>query len=183
MNTAPSIEQRLAEVESRLAIAQLIAKYSFAVDDRDIDTMGELFTEDAFFGSIDKVMGARGRDAILKQFEGRFSILGPGNHFTHNHTLEFDSPTRAHGVVSAHAELFRNDKAMVTAFRYNDVYEKSDGAWRFAERLLSFFYYLDVRDYASTLGKLDRNRAYDKPLPADFPEALPSWKLYHKEVG
>ena len=65
---------------------------------------------------------------------------------------------------------------MLTALRYDDVYEKGvDGLWRFAERLLSFFYYLDVVDYATAMGTLERNRAGDTPVAADYPERLPTY--------
>ena len=46
---------------------------------------------------------------------------------------------------------------------------------RFAERLLSFFYYLNVADYPEALGRLDRNRASGTPMPADYPERLPTY--------
>ena len=64
---------------------------------------------------------------------------------------------------------------MVTAVRYDDLYEKSGGLWRFAERLLSFFYYLNVKDYPVAMGTLERNHASDKPVAADFPERLPTY--------
>ena len=64
---------------------------------------------------------------------------------------------------------------MVTALRYDDVYEKSGGLWRFAERLLSFFYYLNVKDYAAAIGRLERNMASDVPVAADYPERLPTY--------
>ena len=49
-------------------------------------------------------------------------------------------PTRE-GTLSAHAELWRNEQTMVTALRYDDVYRREEGVWRFAERALSFLYY------------------------------------------
>jgi ketosteroid isomerase-like protein len=175
-----SIEERLAEVEARQAIAQLIANYCFFIDDRDIEKTRMLFTEDAYLGSGDKAMGIKGRDAIMKQFEGRFNVLGAGSHITHNHTIDFESATRARGVVSAHAEVLRNGKHQVASIRYNDIYDKSEGVWRFAERLLSFFYYVNAEDYAGILGKRDRNRTNEKPMPANIPEDLASWQAYHK---
>jgi uncharacterized protein (TIGR02246 family) len=170
-----SLESRLAEVEDRVAIRDLTARYNFAIDDRDLKAVGELFTENCAFGSKDGAMRATGRDAVLKQFEGRFSVLGATNHFAHDHAVWFESPTRARGLLSIHAEVWRKEQPMVTALRYEDVYEKSEGLWRFSERLLSFFYYLNIRDYPVAMGTLERNHASDKPVAADFPERLSTY--------
>jgi hypothetical protein len=64
---------------------------------------------------------------------------------------------------------------MVTALRYDDIYEKIDGLWCFSERLLSFFYYLNVKDYPLAMGRLERNMASDAPVAADYPERLPTY--------
>jgi uncharacterized protein (TIGR02246 family) len=169
------LESRLAEVEDRVAIRDLTARYNFAIDDRDLKAVGELFTDNGAFGSKDGAMRATGREAILKQFESRFSVLGATNHFAHDHAVWFESPTRARGLLSIHAEVWRKEQPMVTALRYEDVYEKSGGLWSFSERLLSFFYYLNIRDYPVAMGTLERNHASDIPVAADFPERLPTY--------
>jgi hypothetical protein len=180
--TAPSaggsLEVRLAEVEDRLAIRDLTARYNFETDNRRLDAVGALFTPDAAFGSQDGVMRTAGREAIVKLLGSRFSVMGATNHFAHDHVVWFDSPTRARGLLSAHAELWRNERAVVAALRYDDIYEKQGGVWYFAQRLLSYMYYLPVEEYASALGELDRNRASTAPTPADYPERLASYVEY-----
>ena len=170
-----TLESRLTEVEDRAAIRDLTARYNFAIDDRDLKSVGELFTDNGSFGSKDGAMRATGREAILKQFEGRFSVLGATNHFAHDHAVWFESPTRARGLLSIHAEVWRKEQPMVTAVRYDDLYEKSGGLWRFAERVLSFFYYLNIKDYPVAMGTLERNHASGTPVAADFPERLPTY--------
>ena len=170
-----SLEARLAEVEDRLAIRELVARYCFAVDDRDLAAIADLFSVDAFFGSSDRSMGAAGRAAIMRQFESRYSVMGASNHVSHDQLVEFDGPGRAHGRVSVHAELWRNERAMITALRYADNYVKSDGRWRFSQRLLSFMYYLPVEEYRTAMGVLERNRAGSAPVAADWPERMPTW--------
>ncbi len=174
----PTLESRLAEVEDRLAIRELVSRYCFGIDDRDLASVSDLFTESAFFGSAGGAMGAVGRSAILRQFESRYSVMGPSNHVSHDHVVEFDAPNRAHGRVSLHAEVWRNERAMITALRYADKYEKSQGKWRFAQRLLSFMYYLPVEEYRSAMGGLQRNRASAQAQLADWPERTPTWVEY-----
>lgn len=170
-----SLADRLAAVEDQLAIRDLTARYNFLIDNRDLASARLLFTENASFSSRDGAMRAVGIDAIVRQFEGRFSVLGATNHFAHDHVIWFEGGSRARGLLSVHAEVWRKEQPMIAALRYDDVYEKSGGLWRFAERMLSFFYYLDVRDYPAALGRLERNMASGTPVAADFPERLPTY--------
>ncbi len=172
---ASTLESRLAAVEDQLAIRDLTARYNFAIDNRDLAAVAELFTDQASFGSQDGVMRATGRAAILQQFESRFSALGATNHVAHDHVIWLDSATQAQGQLSVHAEVWRHEQPMVTALRYSDRYTKVDGLWRFSERLLSFFYYLNVADYPAAMGQLERNRASGTPVAADYPERLATY--------
>ena len=183
MSAAATLEERLARVEDRLALRELASRYNIAIDNRDLDTVGALFTEQAFFGSADGAMGATGPKAIVEQFKLRFSVLGASNHFTHDQLINFESPQRATGLVASHAEVWRNEQAMITALRYADVYEKQNGVWRFAERKLSFMYYLSLADYPQMLGRRDRNRAGPTPKDADWPEGVSTYVEYRPGKG
>jgi ketosteroid isomerase-like protein len=176
-----SVEQRLARLEAESQIRQLIAHYSFDIDDRNIDAVRELFTSDGVLRSADGVMHAEGPDAIIEQYHGRFDVLGPGHHFMHDVQIDFvgDGTAEARGRVSGHAELQRKGMMMVAALRYDDTYRNTPTGWKFAERVIQFLYYVPISEYPDILLKADRNMAYDAPRPADFPERLPSWIAYH----
>jgi ketosteroid isomerase-like protein len=156
------LAERIRRLEDTEAIRQLVARYGYVIDNRDLPAIAPLFARDGVFRSRDGVMHARGREAVAQQFVGRFSQLGLSIHWTHDHVVWLDpvEPDRATGLVSSHAELVRNGVPMLTAFRYEDTYKREDGAWRFADRLLSFWYYGDVRDYPEMLGAELRMRAY-----------------------
>lgn len=169
-------------LEDRAELRELVTRYGLAVDDRDIGTLASLFTAAARFRSRDGVMNAVGRDAVLEQFRARFSALGPTNHVAHEQICTFGHDRNcATGVVTSHAEVWRHGRAYIAALRYEDGYRREDGRWRFNDRLLSFFYYLPVDEYAKALGVPLRVRVYGDERPADFPEALPSWRTYHGE--
>lgn len=176
-----TLTNRIRALEDRLEVRELVARYGLAVDDRDIDALAALFTPDAVFRSQDGVMNAQGRAAIIEQFHGRFAALKATNHVAHDQIIELDAddPDRAIGLVSSHAEVWRNGRALVAALRYRDRYERHQGRWCFAERTLSFLYYLPVGEYAEGLGSRLRMRAYGDQRPADYPEGLPSWRRYH----
>lgn len=171
------IEDRLARLEAEAAIRGLIARYCFTIDDRDLAGIAALFTDEARVASEDGVMEARGLRAIMSQFHGRFAVLGPGAHYMHDVALDLPAgdPAEATGRVSGHAELWRCGQMMVAGLRYRDRYRRTPAGWRFAERIIGFLYYVPVEQYPDILAHADRNRAYDEPRPADFPEALPSW--------
>jgi uncharacterized protein (TIGR02246 family) len=177
------LEARIARLEAESQIRQLIARYCFTIDDRLHEDIAALFTDDATLTSADGVMNATGVDAIMKTYEGRFAALGPGAHYMHDVQIDFvgDGTQEATGRVAGHAELWRNGQMMVCAIRYKDVYRNTPQGWRFHSREISFLYYVPIQDYAGILGTLDRNRAYDTPKPADFPERLPSWAQYATE--
>lgn len=174
------MEGQLARLTAEAGIRRLIAGYSFAIDDRDLPAIAALFADDARVASEDGVMEARGVEAIMAQYHRRFALLGPGAHYMHDILIDFsdEGTDAATGRVSGHAELWRCDRMMVAALRYRDRYVRTAAGWRFAERIIGFLYYVNVEDYAGILGRRDRNRAYDRPLPADFPEVLPGWAAH-----
>jgi ketosteroid isomerase-like protein len=181
MSSEPrTVEQRLRRLEDRAQLRELVARYGIAIDDRDIEVIADLFTADGRFRSQDGVMDARGRAAVLEQFRGRFAALKATNHIAHDQILTFgEDPDSADGLVTSHAEVWRNGRALIAALRYRDTYRREEGRWRFADRLLSFLYYLPVDEYAEGLGSRLRMRAYGDQRAADYPEGTPSWSLYH----
>lgn len=183
LSSLPTLETRIERLEAESQIRQLVARYCFYIDDREIDRIGALFTPDARLHSTDGVMNAAGVDAIIDQYHARFDALGPGQHFMHDIQIDFVTDTEATGRVSGHAELWRNDSMMVAALRYTDRYRGGAEGWRIADREISFLYYVPLADYPGILGSSDRNRAYPDPAPADFPERLQSWIDYEKVRG
>jgi uncharacterized protein (TIGR02246 family) len=168
-------EARIRRIEDRLAIRELVSAYTFAIDDRDLDRVANLFTEDGRFRSADGVMDAVGPKAICDQYRGRFDALGFNFHVTHDLALDFTGPDDATGQVSSHAEVVRNGQAMVTGMRYHDAYRRcADGQWRFADRCIHFFYYLPVADYREALTGRGRMRAYGDVRDAELPEG--AWR-------
>lgn len=179
-----TLEERLRELESRTEIGELVARYGLVMDNRDMAAMPSLFTHDVRIRSGDGVMDSQGREAAIELFRGRFKVLGPSNHFTHDRIVTFDpaNPERATGIVLSHAEMNRLGQPMLTAIRYHDEYRVEDGAWRFASRILHMFYYVPTAQYLevfSPAGLATRNRAYGKPTPADWPESLATWREFY----
>ena len=180
-DTTSDLLTRIERLEARIAIRELVARYCFTVDERDIDGIAQCFTQDGVMRSVDGVMNAAGREAVIAQFHGRFAVLGPSNHYTHDHIIEFDegNPRAARGTLNTHAEVVRNGELLVASLRYQDRYALEEGQWRFAERALAFFYYARPADLPEVMRSTLRNRAYPQPVVADYPERSAFWQRYY----
>lgn len=146
---------RLSRLETRAVLGDLVAQYCAAVDDRNLDTLTSLFTEDAYFGHVGEA-GARGRAAIHDYYSRRLKDIPYSFHYPHTHTIQFSDGPTASGEVSAHAEMGRPDQPpLVAALRYSDTYRCEDGVWRFARRELRFIYFAPVDEVQTgSLGEL-----------------------------
>ena len=78
------------------------------------------------------------------------------------------TPESVHELTAHGHEVLVETGAGLGIGAHDDLYVKgADGLWRFQERLLSFFYYLHIKDYAAAMGRLERNIASGTPVPAD----------------
>jgi hypothetical protein len=166
------LDARLRRLEDRAEIHELAVRYGFAVDDRDYAVIRSLFAPDGSLSTQAGAVKGKGVEAVVAYFENHMPDLGPSNHFVHGHVVDFDpdDPDRATGLVSSHSELWRDGKPMITAMRYVDAYRRVDGRWRFQQRIQSYMYFVDVREYAEVLGSRLRIRTSPgDPQAADWP--------------
>jgi ketosteroid isomerase-like protein len=175
--TDPALLARIDRLESRFAIAEIVALYCKTCDDRDVPGLRALFTDDAVVRSLDGKMEGVGIEAVMRMYAARFAVLGLSVHWTHDAIVRFDdtNPDRATGEVFCHAEAHRNGETLIGSLRYDDEYRREGGRWKFSRRTLAFCYYVPVTEYAEAMGSPLRQRAYGDRRPADYPESLPSW--------
>jgi ketosteroid isomerase-like protein len=178
-----NLERRIDKLESRALIAELCTEYGIACDFRDIAKLASLFTQDIVIRSANGSMDATGLNAAIAMFNRMFEIRGPAYHWTHDRIVKFDAqdPDRAEGIVLSHAETTPNGKASIAGLRYHDVYRREQGKWYFAQRLLSFLYYVPIVEYASRLQNPQRVLAGNDWRAADYPEADAAWIAWHAE--
>lgn len=171
------LARRVARLESRIELDELITRYSIAVDDRDLDTVADLFASDAWFDSV----GGRttGRAALVEYYAGRLERYGPTYHIPHTQVVEFDGDDTAHGVVLAHAELSIDGETFVIAMRYYDEYVREDGRWRFRSRRLATLYAVPLTELPTSLADTLRKRwPGSAPEVAEWPEPSPTWQAF-----
>ena len=135
-----TLEARIDRLESLDAIRQLAAKYSLALDMRDMDAMVNLFEENVRVGK-----DASGRQALRAYMDGtlRSPFTGTSHHIG-GHIIEFDDPDHAHGICYSKNEHETGDEWVIMQMMYADNYVRADGRWYFARRLPLYWYATDL---------------------------------------
>jgi len=172
-DTAIDLQQltrMVRQVADRQQLAELISRYGMAVDDRDFETLGQLFAPDGEFH------GVQGRQNVVNHYRARTASFTTSTHYAHGWHFDFESDTRASGVVNAHAELCMEGKAIRISLRYLDRYVKDAERWMFASRTLRFRYVLPLDQVADGLDEPLRVRwPGTAAQTADLPDKLQSY--------
>jgi len=169
------ILSRIDRLESLDEIRQLPAKYSLALDMRDLDALVNLFPEDVRVGK-----GMHGRAHFKRWMDEtlRTQFTGTSHHIG-NHIIEFNDPDHAIGVVYSknEHETTRADGGIdwvIMQMIYWDQYERIDGRWYFQRRLPCYWYATDLNNPPVGEHKMrwpDRDN-YD----GAFHDLWPSWQ-------
>lgn len=171
------LESRIRLLEDRAELQELVAVYGRRIDDRDIDGIADLYTDDAMFDSTDGPI--TGREPVIAYYRRQLDRYGMTYHYPHSHTITFTGPDTATGVVSAHAELAIIPTPFVVALRYIDEYRREDGHWKFVSRRALQLYAAPLAELPDVLaGTLRRRWPGTEPAEADIPEQLPTWQAY-----
>ena len=132
------LESRVRELEDLRAIQELRFGYHIAVNERQLDDIGALFSEDAEvdFGEIG---AAQGRAAIAAFYRG---VVGGSpfiKQFIHNHRIRV-AGDEAQGLSYLDARTVRDGQSIMVAARFDDTYVREGAEWRFRSlRLTPFF--------------------------------------------
>lgn len=132
------LEARIVRMEDELAIGQLRARYCHLLDDMDWPAFIALFTPDGEFEGLSKV---KGQEALMRFFSQDVPKIAERFwHFCTNGTVEIDG-SRATGRISMEYISTTQGRSYVSAGHYDDVMVKVDGAWKFASRKITFYFY------------------------------------------
>ena len=105
----PEMTERIDRLESLDAIRQLAAKYSLALDMRDLNSLVGLFPAD-----VRVSRNQSGRRALREWFDTTLREQFTGTaHFIGNHIIEFDDRDHAHGVVYSRNEHETGDEWVI----------------------------------------------------------------------
>jgi hypothetical protein len=136
------LERRLDQLESADQIRRLKARYMQWCDDRRGVDIGSLFWEDGVWeGAGASTAGTTtGAEAIAQMFAVSPPRLTFTVHYLTNESIEVDGDSATGAWKLLEPCTFRDEVALWQGGRYEDVFERRDGEWRFS-RLKLFLEY------------------------------------------
>lgn len=145
MSTAAAAppEARLDVLESRAAIADLMARYATAFDRRDLDGFLSVWHPDAGW-SMGPGHDASGHDAIRASAEGAWEQVAQTHHWPTNVIVDVDGDTAA-ATADAHAMVKAADGSWSqVGASYRDTWTRRDGRWALQRRDTDIHFQLPI---------------------------------------
>ncbi|MDQ0380488.1 nuclear transport factor 2 family protein [Amycolatopsis thermophila] len=137
------LEARIRRLEDVHEIGQLRARYCQYLDDGRWDQLADLFTEEGRFVGLST---ASGRAELRTFFAGlQRGPLTAWWHFSANETVTVDGDV-ASGETWLYQPCVVEGEAHVAAGRYTDSLVRQDGRWLFAERKVTFFWWVPLAE-------------------------------------
>lgn len=163
------LDSRIARLESRQEINQLLNRYALLIDDHEFEALGSLFAVDATFGSPGRT--TTGREAITAMYADRGGLYPVSLHVVHGLVLDFDDDDHAHATVLAFSEQANDQQTVITQFRYHDEYVRIDGEWLFARRNVLTLYAMTHAELAAggLTQELRKRWPHRDPAAAELP--------------
>jgi ketosteroid isomerase-like protein len=133
---------RLRHLEDRAQVLELMAAYGATLDQRDFAAFGQLFAEDAEYGSGPGAP-TRGRAAIQSQLEGMIgsnpsNLPAPNFHLFFNPSIQIEGDQATAYSLGAYTapDSVSGTTRMVFFVAYQDTFVREDGRWLFRKRLV-----------------------------------------------
>jgi ketosteroid isomerase-like protein len=176
--SSPDVTSRLTDHEQ---IRQLVARYSVAIDSRDLDALVALYAADVDTrtpnAAVPEALG-RGREAMRRYLDRGLRKLGRSAHVIGTHVIELLDDDRATGIVYAHVheERFEPHHWKVVTLAYFDEYVHTDEGWLFAARRDIKTWWTDLIGHPDEADPVVRRPSPDSP--ASLPGAWPTWDTF-----
>lgn len=132
------LEQRVHLLEDRAAIQDLRFRYHVAVNEKALESIPDLFTDDAevHFEGIGTASGQSAISNLYADVVGQSPFI---KQFIHNHviTLEGDVAT---GLSYLDARTVRDGESLLVAARFDDRYRRTPQGWKFQSLRLTLYF-------------------------------------------
>lgn len=138
--------RRVDELESRIALRDLVTDYCLGFDTRDWDRFIGIWHPDAVweigppFGTFEGHEGIR--EAV---FDVLYPVWQETHHLTSNLRVTFQDADHAHGVCNVDCMgATADDVVQMISATYTDDFERRDGVWKIARRQVEIHYFNPV---------------------------------------
>ncbi len=135
----------LQEISDRMEIADLLARYSAAIDGRNWDDLDVLFTEDAVI-DYTEMGGIAGSLADQKAFlRANMGAFAGFQHLTATSTYDIDGDTARVRTICFNPMVVDDRHVFFCGLWYRDVLVRTEQGWRIRTRHEDRGWSLDVR--------------------------------------
>jgi len=141
-----SMERRLDELESRMALRDLVTDYCLGFDNRDWNRFISIWHEDAIW-EIGPPFGTfEGHEGVHKAvYEVLYPVWRETHHLTSNLRVEFSDADHANGVCNVDCMgATQDDVVQMISATYTDDFERRGGVWKIAKRNVVIHYFNPV---------------------------------------
>ena len=174
--TGLSTPDRLA---AEADIRQLVARYALATDQRDLDTLVDLFIPDVRVGWHPSGEPATGHDALRENLSAQLRAIGVTILHVGTHQIALQGPADATGHVYCRAEIQDGERWIHQSIRYDDRYRRVDGHWLFVGRRHQLFYGAEVGANPLHLPPADWPANHEGW--GTLPESDPTWQAFQQD--
>jgi hypothetical protein len=138
-----ALEATVDALRDRAAIQDLRFRYHIAVNDKQLDSIALLFSEDGEvdFGEIGSARGRKDIDTLYRKVVGESPFV---KQFIHNHVISLNGDT-ASGLSYLEAKTVTNGESYLVAARFDDEYVREDREWKFRRLGLSLYFAVPLR--------------------------------------
>jgi ketosteroid isomerase-like protein len=142
LSTPIDQEKRLQLLEDESALRRLAYEYCHGLDKRNVERFLDVWHDDARWISGPLFGNFIGKEEIRR---GLVETMWPAfkqlHHWTTNFVVDIDGD-RAYGLSDMYFAAPRADGvALLVSATYNDTFERRDGRWRIAERVIDIHYF------------------------------------------
>ncbi len=129
----------LQEISDRLEIQDLLADYAHAIDQKEWDALGDIFTEDAFI-DYSVMGGAKGSLGEIKSFLAEAMPIFPHTqHLVANMQIRVDGDEGTGRIMCHNPQVMDVGEGKRHVFLlglwYVDKYRRTSKGWRITERV------------------------------------------------
>ena len=138
------LEGTVAALRDRAEIQDLRFRYHVAVNEKELDSIGGLFSADgeARFGEIGSARGRAEIQTLYAEVVGKSPFV---KQFIHNHLITLNGDT-ASGLSYLEAKTVTNGESHLVAARFDDEYLREGGEWKFSLLELTIFFVVPLRE-------------------------------------
>ena len=163
------IVERVARLEDRAQLQELVVRYFLAADGDDVAGLAETFAPNGRF-SISGEVGGTTREEVVAFLVAARKQMGLTLHSPTYALFTFRGPDRAEGLVGALLQLAFGDGSVHGAVRYQDEYVRVGGGWRIQSRDMRTIHVGPSEEIGRSFASATPVRwPGAPPAPSDFP--------------